>query len=173
MTQRLHRLRLAAALYLFASATASAGTASTNLSVTATVSSSCTVTTQAVAFGTYDPASASPLDATGTVAVTCTAGTTYSIALDAGANASVAGDATTRRMLANTTDFLPYTLYLDAGRTTIWGDGANGTSVNPTTGTFTGDGTELSHSAYGRIGAGQYVAPGAYADTVLATVTYN
>jgi len=170
----IHRLQFgAAALSLFVSAAASAGTATANLSVTATVSSNCTVTTQAVAFGSYDPASASPQDATGAVAVTCTVGTTYSISLNAGANASAAGDATTRRLLANTSDVLPYTLYLDAGHATIWGDGNNGTSVNPASGTFTGDGTEQSHSAFGRIVAGQFVAPGSYADAVVATITYN
>lgn len=169
----MRRLLTAALLCHLASATAIAGTASANLNVTATVNSNCIATTGAVSFGTYDPSSGSAKDASGSVTVTCTAGTTYTIALDAGANAGTGGDATTRQMLANASDLLPYTLYLDASRTTIWGDGANGTSVNPAAGSFTGDGSAQAHVAYGRITAGQYVAPGSYVDTVVATVTYN
>jgi len=167
------RYKVLAALLTFWANTAIAATATANLSVTATVSGACSVTTSPVAFGAYNPLSGSLLDATGAVTVTCTSGTTYSIALDAGANASTTSDANTRRMLANTSDFLPYALYLDSGHTTIWGDGLNGTSVNPTSSTFTGDGTAQGRTVYGRIAAGQNVAPGTYSDTVVATITYN
>ncbi|MFZ3081450.1 spore coat U domain-containing protein [Rhodoferax ferrireducens] len=167
------RFQIVAVLLTLGANIAVAATTTTNLNVTATVSATCSVTTSAVAFGTYDPTSASPKDATGSATVTCTSGTTYSIALDAGAHESTPGDASTRRMLANTADYLPYTLYLDSGHTTIWGDGANGTSVNPSSGTFTGDGTDQSYSVYGRIAAGQYVAAGSYSDAVVTTVTYN
>ena len=49
-------------------APALAQTASTNLSVTATVAKNCSITTTAVAFGSYDPIvanAATPLDGTG------------------------------------------------------------------------------------------------------------
>lgn len=167
------RLQALAVLLVMGANAAVAATTTTNLSVTATVSATCAVTTSPVAFGVYDPNAGSPTDATGTVSVTCVQGTTYTIALDAGANASTPGDAGTRRMLANASDHLPYTLYLDAARTTVWGDGANGTSLNPAAGSFTGDGSAQAYTVYGRIAAGQYVAAGAYADAVVATVTYN
>lgn len=152
---------------------APAATATANLSVTATVSQSCIVTTVPVAFGAYDPSASSANETTGSVSVTCTVGTAYSIALDAGANASTPGNAATRRMLANGSDHLVYTLYLDIARSTIWGDGNNGTSASPAATSHTGDGTAQSQTVYGSIPAGQYVAAGAYADTVVATVTYN
>jgi spore coat protein U-like protein len=152
---------------------AQAATATSNLSVTATVAATCTVTTAPVAFGTYNPASGTPTDTTGTITVTCTNGSTYTIALDAGANPSSAGNVTTRRMTAGASKFLSYQLYLDSPHTTIWGDGANGSSINPTSGSFTGDGTAQGYSVYGRITTGNYVPSGSYTDTVVMTVTYN
>lgn len=165
-------IRILVALLALAANTAFAATTTANLSVTATVNATCSVVTTTVAFGVYNPASATPTDASGAVTVTCTSGTTYTIALDAGANPSTPGNATTRRMKANTADFLPYTLYLDSGHATIWGDGTNGTSVNPTTGSFTGDGSAQGQTVYGRVAINQYVAAGSYVDTVVATVTY-
>jgi len=56
---------------------AHAATATANLDVTATISANCTISTSAVAFGTYDPISANnstPLDATGSGQV-CFSGT--------------------------------------------------------------------------------------------------
>jgi spore coat protein U-like protein len=147
--------------------------ATANLSVSATVVAVCVVATVPVAFAVYNPSSGSPTDATGAVTVTCTPGTTYSMALDAGANPSAAGDVTTRRLKANTSDYLPYQLYIDVGRTTtVWGDGANGSSVNPTSGSYTATGSLQSYDVYGRITTGNYVATGAYLDTVVVTVTH-
>lgn len=168
----LQHLAVAFSLALAAS-TANAGTATANLLVTATVLGVCTAATTPVAFGVYDPSSASPTDATGTVTVTCTPGATYSIALDAGANPGTAGNVNTRRMLANASDYLPYQLYLDASRTTVWGDGANGSSLNPPAGTYTATGLPQVYNVYGRVTAGQYVPAGSYVDTVIVTVTYN
>ncbi len=168
MKARFHWL---GALLAFSAVPGFSATTTANLSVTATVTATCAVATSPVAFGVYDPTGAD-LDTAGAVTITCTSGTTYSVALDAGASPSTPGDATTRRMVDGA-NFLPYALYLDAGRATVWGDGLNGTSLNPTAGTFTGDGTAQARTVYGRITAGQYVPPGAYADTVVATVTYN
>jgi len=160
-------------LLVLTSHNATAATATANLGVTATVSATCTLTTTPVAFGTYNPASGSITTTSGAVSVTCTTGTTYSIALDPGANASSSGDPKTRRMKAGTANYLPYTLYLESAHTNIWGDGTQSTVVNPITGTFTGNGTQTDYSVYGVITAGQYVPVGSYADTVVATVTYN
>ena len=62
-------------LVLGIAAPALAQTASTNLTVSATVAKNCSITTTAVAFGSYDPVvanAATPLAGTGTVVVTCT-----------------------------------------------------------------------------------------------------
>lgn len=161
------QLKLLAALLLLGTSAAHAATATGNLSVTATVSGTCTLTTAPVAFGAYDPASGTDDTATGTVTVTCTNGTTYTVSLDAGANESTPGDFTTRRMIAGAGEFLPYQLYQESGHTTVWGD----TGGNILTGQ-TGNGTAQALSVYGVITAGQYVPPGSYTDTVLVTVTY-
>lgn len=147
-----------------------AATASGSFAVTASVSPTCNVATSDVAFGAYDPASATARDAEGAVRVTCTNTTTYTIALNAGGAGASAFDS--RRMLSGTHE-LPYQLYLDSSRTTVWGDGSGGSSLNPTTGSFTGNGNEQSYTVYGRVPANRYVAPGAYTDTVNVTVTYN
>lgn len=162
------------ALSLVLTSTApNAATATANLGVSATVVAVCVVAAVPVAFGVYDPASASATDATGAVTLTCTPGTTYSVALDAGATPSAAGNVMTRRMKANASDYLPYQLYIDVGRTTtVWGDGANGSNINPTSGSILATGLPQSYNVYGRIGTGTYVAAGAYLDAVVVTVTY-
>lgn len=144
-----------------------ADTATGNLSVTASVSKTCTLTTTAVAFGTYDPAAGTDTTATGAVTVTCTSGTGYTVALDAGANPGTAGDTDTRRMKANTSDYLPYLLYQDAAHTTPWGN--SGGEI--LTGQI-GDGSAQTIDVHGVVLKNQYVAAGSYVDTVIVTVTY-
>ena len=61
-----------------------------------------------------------------------------------------------------------YTMYTDAGRTTIWGDGSSGNSVNSLTGT----GSAQAIPVYGRIPMGQTPAMGIYNDTILVTLTF-
>jgi len=143
-----------------------AQTASANLSVTATVAKNCSITTTAVAFGSYDPivANAStPLDGTGTVVVTCTKGAGTRIDLDLGSNAA----GSVRRMLGGT-DLLTYELYTDSGHSTVWGAGAGAgqtiaAAPNKNPRTFT---------VYGRVPAGQDVGAASYADTVVATINF-
>ena len=143
-----------------------AQTASANLSVTATVSKNCSITTTAVAFGSYDPivANAStPLDGTGTVMVTCTKGAGTRIDLDLGSNAA----GSVRRMLGGT-DLLTYELYADSGHSTVWGAGAGAgqtiaAAPNKNPRTFT---------VYGRVPAGQDVGAASCAETVVATINF-
>lgn len=156
-----------------AGAPAWAGSATANLGVSATVGNSCLVSTTPVSFGTYNPASGTTTDTAGSVVVTCVTGTTYAVSLDAGTNASTAGNVSTRRMSAGASKYLAYQLYLDSSYSTVWGDGNNGSTGNPSSGTFTGTGLAISHTVYGRIPSGNFVASGVYADTVVATVTYN
>jgi len=70
-------------------APAFAQTATANLNISATVNKTCTITTTPVAFGIYDPVvtnASTPLDATGTVVVTCTKGAGTRIDLGNGGN---------------------------------------------------------------------------------------
>lgn len=160
--------KLICALLLLSASTAHAADATANLSVTASVLGACVVVTLPVAFGLYDPTAVTDNTAgTGTVTVTCTLGTPYTVSLDAGANESTTGDVTTRRMLANTSDFLSYQLYKEVGRTNVWGD----TVTNKLDGQ-TGTGLPQLLSVYGTIPKNQNAAVGTYLDTVLVTVTY-
>jgi spore coat protein U-like protein len=141
---------------------AQAATATGTIAVTATVLSFCTLVATPLAFGNYSQAA---LASTATVTVTCTSGTPYNVGLDigTGSGASVA----TRKMTFATTNTLNYGLYSDTGHSTVWGSTIG---TNTVTGTATGLPQPLT--VYGLIPAGQLVAPGAYVDTVTATVTY-
>lgn len=102
--------------------------------------------------------------AIGAVNVQCTAGASYTVALDNGMNFS----GTRRVANAANTVFVPYQLYQDSGFSTPWG--AN-QGVN--TEAKTGTGLTQSLSVYGMIPAQATTpAPGSYSDTVVVTVTY-
>jgi spore coat protein U-like protein len=153
-------------LALGLTAPAAAQTATANLNVSATVTANCSITTTAVAFGSYDPVvthASTPLDGTGSVVVTCTKGAGTRIDLGLGGNAS----GSTRRM-AGGGDFLTYELYQNSTRTTVWGSGAvAGMSIvaapSKAARTFT---------VYGRVAAGQDVGAASYADSVVATINF-
>ena len=75
----------------WSSATMFAATATASLSVTATVANNCSISTTALAFGSYDPVTthaSAPLDSTGTVVISCTKGAAATIGLNTGSNAS-------------------------------------------------------------------------------------
>ena len=132
--------------------------ASDDLDVTANVVANCTITTLPVAFGTYDPLSATPDDdGVGTITIRCTRGAGASIDLGGGANFSGG------RRMTDGTMFLGYELYSDAPGGTVWNSLAIAPSANFAARDF---------SVYGRIPAGQDVQVGAYSDTVVATINY-
>ena len=121
--------------------------------ISANVLKVCTVSAFNVSFGDYDASSPTAKTPTGTPAFTvrCTMGTTYTVVVGNGTNYT-----TTRRMrLGATTSYLDYNL----GHT-------------PPTGGGTGTGLAQSYTVTGNIPIGQWVAAGAYSDTVVVTVTY-
>jgi spore coat protein U-like protein len=113
-----------------------------------------------MAFGTYTGAAAST---TATLTVTCTNTTPYNVGLNAGATS---GATVTTRQMLNGTATLNYGLYTNATWTTNWGN----TSGSWVAGT--GNGSAQTLTVYGQIPAAQFVTPGSYSDTVLATVNY-
>jgi spore coat protein U-like protein len=144
-----------------------AGTASNNLAVSATVSNNCAITAGTLSFGAYDALNVNAtadLDQTGSFTITCTKGTPYAVSLDAGSNPTHA--AGTSRAMANGSNYLSYEIYKDSARTTVWN------TAQTVTGTATSKGAAISLTAYGRIPQGQDAAQGAYADTVVETVTF-
>jgi spore coat protein U-like protein len=151
---------------LFA-ATTSAATATANLGVSATVTNNCTISTTALAFGSYDPVAAhaaTDLDGTGAVSVACTKGTTATVGLGLGSNAS--GSA--RRMSDGSGNFLTYELYQDSGHSTVWGAAGAGL-LSPAAAPSK---TARSFTVYGRVVSNQDVTAGSYSDTVVATVNF-
>jgi spore coat protein U-like protein len=154
---------------------AMAGTTGGTLSVTATVANNCAFTTNAVAFGAYDPVvtnATAPLTATGSLLVTCTSGDSISIGFDQGGNGT--GSLTVPvRAMSSAGNLLAYSLFWPSAAgaggtatTTVWGTGG-GTSF-----AYSATGAAQTINVFGSVAGGQGVPAGSYADTVNVTVTY-
>lgn len=134
---------------------------------------SCTVAAGGLAFGVYDPLAAAPLDATGILQVTCTSDApphvTYEVQLDAGQAGSFAP-----RAMTGGTGRLVYNLYIDAARSTVWGDGTGGTAVVAADYNLTRPGSTQTdtYTVYGRAPARQAVTAGSYLDTITVTLVF-
>src|SRR5687768_6736124 len=155
-----------ALMTVIAPATAQAATATANLSATATVINNCTISTAALAFGNYDPVGANAaanLDGTGTVTISCTKGTTATIGLGLGANAS----GTTRRMTDGSGNFLTYEMYQEVGHSTVWNTGAG--LLSPAAAPSK---AARNFTVYGAVTSNQDITAGSYTDTVVATVNF-
>jgi len=94
----------------------------------------CFLSTVALNFGQYDPLSSLPLDINGSLGVDCRPPhfaevphpMIYRVELSAGLNSS--GIFIPRQQLnAVDASFLDYNLYLDSGRSQVWGDGTGST----------------------------------------------
>ena len=141
---------------------AATSTAKTTFTVTATVNATCTIAATNLSFGTYTGTAATGQS---TVSVTCTNTTPYNVGLDQGTSTSAT--VTTRAMTGPSGATLNYALYQDSAHATNWGNTPGTDTVSGT-----GNGATQALTVYGRIASGQYPAPGAYTDTVTATVYY-
>lgn len=162
------RLALFAVLVLFAAASsASAATSTTSLSISANVAANCTISQgNGLSFGDY---TGSQLQTTGSLSVTCTSGTTYTIGLSQGSGPSTS-NRKLRQNVSQSPSFLEYALYYDSGMTQNWGDV---TDSSPNLYSGTGNGQAQSVTAYGVVAAGQSgLGTGSYSDTLTATITY-
>lgn len=145
---------------------ATAASATADLAVSATVTRNCTISTAALAFGSYDPVvanAANNLDGTGRVTVACTKGATATIGLGNGSSS----DGSTRRMSDGAGNALDYQLYQDSGHSVVWNTAAGVLSA-----TAAPSKTARDFTVYGRIAANQDVPAGSYGDTVVATVNF-
>lgn len=129
-------------------------------SVTASVVANCLLEAADLDFGTAGIIG-SNIDAQTQLDITCTPGTGYSIGIDGGGSHDP-----DNRELRSGSNVVSYGLYSNPGRTAPWGTGA-GTTVD-----YAGTGGQQHLGVYGRIPP-QPAAPGAYADTVVVTITYN
>lgn len=139
----------------------------------------CTISTQGLAFGNYDPTSATPVPANGSILFRCTytgTGFTATLTISAGNSGSY-----TNRTLTFDTQALNYNIYVNAADTEIFGGTAAGTYYYylcyPGGGvTCTGgggqSGTQYTAPMYGLLPAQQDVSAGQYSDTIIATLTY-
>ena len=135
----------------------------TTFTVTATVATTCTIAANALAFGTYT-GSASAVNTT--VTVTCNQTSPFNVGLNAGT--ATGATVTARKMTGPAGATLNYALYQNSSLTTNWGNTVGTDTVSGTTSGTTAD----ALTVYGSIPAGQSVPPGAYTDTITATVTY-
>jgi spore coat protein U-like protein len=122
----------------------------------------CTVNATGLGFGTINPLIAADATSTSTLTVSCTALTSYSIALSAG------GGSFTQRTMRSGDNTLDYQIYSDATYLTVWGDGSGGSAVVNASAASAG----TTSNAYGRVPHQPTAVPGAYADTIVVTVTY-
>jgi spore coat protein U-like protein len=136
----------------------------------------CTVDVRPLSFGYYDPLAGAPLDAVSQVIYVC--GNLDDRAKPENGNKAIriemttgtAGQFTPRYMSAGPTDHLEYNIYLDATRTTIWGQGAFGTDVyidsNPP------NKTSVTVPVFGRVRQLQDVPEGQYVDVLTVRILF-
>lgn len=136
------------------------------------VAAGCTVSATSMSFAPYNAYSGLAVDATSTVTVTCTGllfvGVSYEVRLDGGQD----GNILARKMAQGATAHeLGYQVYLDSGRSTVWGNGVQGSSFSGSMllGLFSRTHTR---TVYGRIPASQQVNAGSYGDTPVMTIIY-
>jgi spore coat protein U-like protein len=147
-------------------------------SIAASAAATCSVAATGPAFGNYDPLSASPTLANGSVVVTCTwitgSGTAATtVNLLSSYTAGNSGSYASRYMLSGL-NRLNYNLYFDPAFTQIRGDGTGGSLqgsasliVSSTIRTASATGI-----LYGRIPAAQNGIPGSYTDSITVTINY-
>jgi spore coat protein U-like protein len=136
-------------------------TATHSLQVSVMVSEPCVILPNNLSFGTY---SGTELDTTTTISITCANTTGYNVGLGAG---DTNGATVTTRQMTNGLQTISYALTTDPGHSLNWGN-----TVGTDTVTGTGNGSAQSLTVYGKIPASQFVASGAYTDTITATITY-
>ena len=139
-----------------------AATATTTFAVTATVGATCIISATPLAFGSYTGV----VDAvSSTLTVTCTNTTLYNVGLSAGL--APLATTTTRGMVGPGLAVLSYGMFIDAGHSVNFGQTLLANTVSGI-----GNGAAQPITVFGQIPASEFVAPGDYADTITATVTF-
>jgi spore coat protein U-like protein len=129
----------------------------------------CSIGTQPIGFGLYDPLQATPLVALGGVSVDCGAGggrPDLRIELSTGSSGTYV-----TRTLRNGGSVLAYNLFTDGTYTVVWGDGSGGSQPVLTRANPPGQGP-LTVPIHARLPAGQDSGAGTHADTIVVTVIF-
>jgi spore coat protein U-like protein len=91
----------------------------------------------------------------------------WTVALNSGSSGNYVA-----RQMRSGTDFLSYNLYTSAARTSVWGDGTDGTTLVSAAPFLLVGSNTVDYTVYGRVPAGQDRAAGIYMDPNIVTVTY-
>lgn len=137
----------------------------------------CSLSSVGVAFGTYDLTAGAPNDSTGSVTVVCThvsggaQKVSYNLYLSTGGSGTYS-----QRQLRAGAGVLNYNLFANSARSSVWGNGAAGTTAPSgsfTVGPGVGNGRrEVAYPVYGRIPALQDAQFGVYIDTIIVTLEF-
>jgi spore coat protein U-like protein len=135
----------------------------------------CTASAGGIAFGIYNPLSAVANASTGTLKVTCNGSGTGSanVTVNVSLSTGLSGSYATRKIFSGV-NALNYNIYWSTAYNQIIGDGSGG-SFAGSAGPFVvpaGGSNFATGTLYGLIPASQDVAPGAYSDVIVVTVTY-
>lgn len=125
------------------------------------------------AFGNYYPLGGSAAATTSNITVTCSGLVGILVSVTVSLSTGSSGSYAPRKMYKGA-DTLDYNLYTNVGHSTVWGNGAGGTStvgytlllplVLP---------NQRTDTVYGLIPASQTTTvPGSYSDTITVTVNY-
>lgn len=131
---------------------------------------SCTVGANPLSFGAFNPL-AGPMDAVGSVEIDCIGLTTSldSMTIELSTGGSGAYGA---RRLRNGANTLPYQLYSDPTRMTVWGDGTGGSSALVVQNQLSLLIWRTTQPVYGRIPEAPTARPGSYSDTIVVSVEW-
>ncbi len=124
----------------------------------------CSVSTTGVAFGNYDVLNPSALDSSGTITYQCNSLRIVRIELSQGSSGNY-----NQRQMRRGTEVLNYNLYMDAARTTIWGDG---TGVTDRLLALVFPGVARTATVYGRVLPLQNAIVGAYSDSLIVRMLF-
>ncbi|MHA6845414.1 spore coat U domain-containing protein [Ralstonia syzygii] len=163
LSSSLHALVLMTALLVFPE-WLSAATKTTTFAVSLTLQADCSISANALNFGTQGVLAANVDQAT-TLSVTCSNTAPYNVGFDAG---TTTGSTIAARLLASSgTATVGFQLYSDSARTQVWGN-----TVGTDTVSGTGSGTAQVLTVYGRVPSQNTPAAGAYSSTITATITF-
>jgi len=134
----------------------------------------CTVSTNAVDFGSYNVLLAGATDTVSSVTVDCDETPPPYVTISIGPSSNSGGFDPRQMKLSGGSEFINYNLYTDSGRTRIWGDGS-GNTFTMTKKVFRAKKNKRVPwiaTVYGRIPPGQDVSPGSYSETLTVTIVW-
>ena len=129
----------------------------------------CTVSTAPADFGTYNVLLPGAHDIVTSITVDCNETPPPDVTISVGPSPNSGGFDPRQMKLSGGSEFLNYNLYIDSGRTQIWGDGS-GSTFTLTDKVFK-KATWIA-SVYGRIPPEQDISVGSYSETLLVTIVW-